>query len=78
MTTVVVTVIAVGLLAVLFVIARAAARDQRARRDQPLDKAERRASVHEHRREHADMVRTMLFGRFAGDGRRSRPGPDDD
>jgi hypothetical protein len=66
-------VLALALLAVM----RAVARDQRARHDEPRDRARERARRHELRAENAHVVRTMIFGRWA-DGSRFRDPPDDD
>jgi hypothetical protein len=70
--------VVVGLLAlaaVCLIIARAVAREQRSRRDEPLDRTARRARRHADRAEHADIVRTMLFGRWGT--HRPRGGRDD-
>ena len=60
----------VAVLAVLFVVARAVAREQKLRRDEPYDRRAVKAERHARRQENAAMMRTMLFGRWADGGRR--------
>jgi hypothetical protein len=58
--------------AVLMVIARGVAREQKALRDTPYDRRAVRAKRHAQRQQHAAVVRTMLFGRWA-EGHRAGP-----
>jgi hypothetical protein len=54
----------------LMVLARAVARDQGARRDEPRNPREQRAERYALRSENVKVVRGMMFGRWAEDPKR--------
>jgi hypothetical protein len=65
--------------AALVAVTRAVVHDQQARRGQPRDRGDERRHRYRQRAENADMVRTMLFGRWANGPRpdRTRDDPRD-
>jgi hypothetical protein len=68
----VVTVVALfAVTAVCLGVARAAARDQRRKRSQPIDAEAQRDQRYAQRTENVSVIRSMLFGRWAT-GRRDR------